>query len=126
MKKLILIILCLTSFNAISQSRSPAVEDEIIIKTEQGTQTRQFLEKANGLDQGTPMNVFTLFTLLTFLSAPFGIYLVIEKQSSKRKNEELNQNVVLMSEYQKHKTQNVDKSLEVSSGDDFDNEDQAA
>lgn len=119
MKKLILITICLISFFSYSQSRSPAVENEIIIKSEDGTQTRQFLEKANAISQGSPMNALTLFALLSFISAPFVIYLVIEKQSATRKQTELQENVILMSEYQKKKSsQNVEN--------DDDNQDQAA
>ena len=108
----------LFTLSAFSQSRSPAVENEIIIETETGTQTKRFLEAANA--QGTPMNVFTLISLFTFIATPFGIYLLIEKQNAKRKNRELQENVVLMSEYQKR------KKVTKSTADEDDHEDQAA
>lgn len=121
MKKLILITICLLSFSSFSQSRSPAVENEIIIQTEDGTQTKQFLEKANAISQGSPMNVFTLFALFSMISAPFGIYLVIEKQNANRRQSELQENVILMSEYQKKKS-----GFQSDKTDDDDDQGQAA
>lgn len=120
--KTLIIITLLSLFNlsVFSQSRSPAVENEIIIKTETGTQTREFLEAANA--QGTSMNIFTLLSLFAFIATPFGIYLIIEKQNANKKTQELQKNVVLMSQYQKNKQMRSESVVD----DDDDFEDQAA
>lgn len=121
---IILALLSLTTLSAYSQSRSPAVENEIIIETESGTQTKQFLEAANAKE--TPMNALTLISLLAFMATPFGIYLIIERQSTNRKTRELQENVVLMSEYQKRKEAKSKNAEAINDDDDDDFSDQAA